>query len=59
MDERESEAAGGPGSPGGHAEGAKGVDVARLAERVYRLMRDELRLERARGAAQFARRNQD
>jgi len=27
------------------------VDVAQLAQKVYRLMRDELRLERARGAA--------
>jgi hypothetical protein len=26
------------------------VDVARLAEKVYTLMREELRLERARGA---------
>ena len=26
------------------------IDVARLAQKVYTLMRDELRLERARGA---------
>jgi hypothetical protein len=26
------------------------IDVARLAEKVYALMREELRLERARGA---------
>jgi hypothetical protein len=55
--EHDSGAEGGTESPGGHApEDAKGVDVARLAERVYRLMRDELRHERARGAVLFSRR---
>jgi len=32
---------------------APGVDVMRLAEKVYALMRAELRLEKARGAARM------
>ncbi len=38
---------------GGERGGApgRGVDVARLAERVYRLMRDEVRREQARRGA--------
>jgi hypothetical protein len=31
------------------------VDVAQLAEKVYRLLREELRLDRARGARGAAR----
>ena len=30
---------------------AKGIDIATLTAKVYRLMQDELRLERARGVA--------
>ena len=44
-----------PPRNGGHPEDSPApapvVDVAQLAQKVYRLMRDELRLERARGAA--------
>jgi len=47
---------------GDHAHGEPGsaaaIDVAALAERVYRLMCRELRLERARGASLFARRTE-
>jgi hypothetical protein len=32
---------------------ASGIDVARLADKVYALMRAELRLEKARGAARM------
>ena len=46
-------------APGDHAHDAPGdaaaIDVAALAERVYRLMCRELRLERARGASLFAK----
>ena len=46
------------GGAEGHepAEHAAAVSVAALAERVLRLMRDEVRLERARGAGLFERR---
>jgi hypothetical protein len=33
------------------------VDVAQLADKVYRLMKDALRLEQSRGAGSFTRRN--
>jgi hypothetical protein len=33
------------------ADPATEIDIVRLADKVYRLMREELRLERARGAS--------
>jgi hypothetical protein len=48
------------GDEGKKAEGEPGdgaaIDIAALAERVYRLMCRELRLERARGASMFGNR---
>jgi hypothetical protein len=37
---------------------APAIDVAALADRVYRLMCREVRLERARGVSLFARRTE-
>ena len=34
-----------------HAAPDAQIDIARLADKVYRLMREELRLERARGVS--------
>jgi len=42
-----------PGEQQSPAADAPGVDIARLADKVYALMRAELRLEKARGAARM------
>jgi hypothetical protein len=46
----------GPAQAGQAAADAPGIDMAVLAQKVYRLMREELRLDRARGGALFMRR---
>jgi hypothetical protein len=59
--EHDAPAAAAPGEPApgeGGAGDAPAIDVAVLAERVYRLMCRELRLERARGASSFGRRTE-
>jgi hypothetical protein len=48
----DGEAGHGP-APAGQAADAPGIDVAALAQKVYRLMHEELRLDRARGGALF------
>ena len=45
-----------PTADEGHPAGAVEIDIAQLAERVYRLFRDEIRLEQARGGSNTARR---
>ena len=47
-DEQEVDHAEGPGAP---APAANAIDLAKLVEKVRELMREDLRLERARGAA--------
>jgi hypothetical protein len=56
MDEEHDGASGGTkGDQGPGASKTPPVDIAVLAKKVYRLMREELRLERARGADTFGR----
>jgi hypothetical protein len=53
MDEPTADAAAPPGAADADRAGgqAPAVDLAQLADKVYRLLREELRLDRARGAA--------
>ena len=53
--QRTADSAGGKAAAGE----APAIDIARLADKVFRLMQDELRLERARGAAAGRRRRVD
>jgi hypothetical protein len=54
MDERKEAASGPPAQHGSAANPS--IDIARLAEKVYQLMRAEARLSRARGNTRGARR---
>ena len=54
MDEHTTDDARGPADDPGRAE-APEIDLAQLAERVYRLLREEIRLERAREGRRMRR----
>jgi hypothetical protein len=55
-EQREQAASGSPGPQHGSSAAGLPIDIEKLAEKVYRLMRDDIRLTQARGRARKTRR---